>query len=70
MVGLDDGNCLAIVVTVGAVLSKTKLSLLVPVGVVLTKALPATSVMSCPPAKLKVTVPFKEARSPPEAVTR
>ena len=58
-----------VIVTVGAVLSTTKVLSFVLVGVVFVSALPAVSVMLWLAAKESVTVPSRLPRSPPEAVT-
>ena len=58
-----------VIVTVGAVLSTSYVFSFVPVGVVSASALPAVSTMSWALANDSVTVAFRPARSPPDAVT-
>ena len=59
----------AVIVTVGAVLSTSKVKSFVPVGAVSVRLLFAMSLMSWPLAKDRVTVASRSARSPPLAVT-
>ena len=68
-VGDEDGVCRTIEATRGAVLSTTYASSFAPVGVVFANAIPARFSMSWPAENDSVTVAFRPARSPPEAVT-
>ena len=59
----------SVIVTVGAVLSTTKVLSFVLVGAVSASALPAGSAMLWLATKESVTVASRLPRSPPEAVT-
>ena len=57
------------IVTVGAVLSSSKVLSFAPIGTVFVSALPAVSAISWSEAKASVTVPVRPARLPPSTVT-